>query len=226
MNILAIDTSTMALSCAITSNDKVVAEFSLFSGMTHSERLMPLVDSLLDSAGMEVSDIDIYAATIGPGSFTGLRIGISTVKGLAFASGKLVAPVSSLDALCENISASRYDICPIIDARKGEVFGALYKKEKDGAITSKSEEFNLTPEELIKRTKKKTLFLGDGATLYKDMLSDALKENAVFVTNELNFIRGVNVARLAAAKIKADETVKPETLVPVYVRKSDAELNS
>ncbi len=225
MNILAIDTTSQALSAAITSSGELVAGFDLFTKDTHSERLMPLIDSILGAAKMNIADIDCYACTVGPGSFTGLRIGISAIKGLAYANGKMVAAISSLDALSTNIHDTRYDICPLIDARKGELFCAFYKIGADGELIKRSDGMNPTPDRLIAMIKRKTVFVGNGAILYKDTLSEKLAEKAVFVRDELNYIKGLNIARLAEAKIKAGDLTKPELLAPIYIRRSDAELN-
>ena len=221
MNILAIDTTGQTLSSAIFSDGKCLAEFSLFIEGTHTSRLMPLIDALLKSTNMSISDIDYFACTVGPGSFTGLRIGISTVKGLAYANGKKVVAVSSLDALTENIPHSSYDVCPLIDARKGEVFAAFYNKEKGVESISKTDEINITPDELIKLVQRKTLFLGSGAVLYKEMLTSKLNDKAIFATDELNYIKGRNVAKLAIELIKKRRAIKPDNLVPVYIRKPD-----
>ena len=230
MNILSLDTTSMTLSCAITNGYESIAEFSLFTDKTHSERMMPLIDSILTSAGINITDIDYYACTVGPGSFTGLRIGISTIKGLAYANGKKVVAVSSLDALCENVPHSKYDICPLIDARKSEVFAAFYKRaagegEYAGEVASKSDECNVTPAELVKRIKKKTIFLGNGARLYKDTLKNELKDKAIFVPDELNYIKALNVAKIATRLINEKRAVAPEMLLPVYIRESDAVIN-
>ena len=227
MNILSIDTTSMTLSCAITSGDKCVAEFSLFTEKTHSERLMPLIDSALKSADMDISDIDYYACTIGPGSFTGLRIGISTIKGLAYANDKKIVAISSLDALFENVLYSKYQICPLIDARKGEVFFALYSRVSNDDLTQPpiklTKEVNIRPEDIIKKIRKKTLFLGNGAYLYKDMLKSGLGDKAIFAPDELNYIKGLNIAKLAMKKINDNDLMTPDQLVPKYIRKSDAE---
>jgi tRNA threonylcarbamoyladenosine biosynthesis protein TsaB len=230
MNILSLDTTTKTLSCAVASDEKILAEFSLFTEKTHSERLMLLIDAILKSAELDISKIDYYACTVGPGSFTGLRIGISTIKGLAYANGKRVVAISSLDALLENVIHSPFIICPLIDARKGEVFAAFYKKGRAGNslatdILTKSEEFNITPKDLVRKVDKKTLFLGNGVPLYKKILSSGLKEKAVFAPDEMNYIKGSNVSKLALKMIKAKKTIDPEYLVPTYIREPDAEIN-
>jgi tRNA threonylcarbamoyladenosine biosynthesis protein TsaB len=227
MNILSLDTTSQTLSLAITSGLAPVAELSLYTEKNHSERLMPLVDSALRGAGMDISDIDYFACSVGPGSFTGLRIGVSTVKGLAYATGKKVVPVSSLDALCENIGATKHDICPLIDARKSEVFGAFYSKidTKQGETVIKSEEFNIKPNDLVTKIKRKTVFLGNGATLYRELIESSLHGRAIFVPPEQNYIKALNISRLAVRKIEAGGAIDPADLLPVYIRESDAVLN-
>ncbi|MFC1855635.1 tRNA (adenosine(37)-N6)-threonylcarbamoyltransferase complex dimerization subunit type 1 TsaB [Thermodesulfobacteriota bacterium] len=230
MLILALDTTSMNLSCAITKDGKCLAEFSLFTEATHSERLLSLISDTLRATNLDIADMDYYACSVGPGSFTGLRIGLSTIKGLAYANNKRIAAVSSLDALSENVQFSDYDICPMIDARKGEVFTAFYKRKKGGlpfyqSIKSKTDEINVTPDTLFNMVKRKTIFLGNGALLYKDALKSKLEDKVILMPYEMNFIKAFNVAKIGLSKIENGETISPDELLPVYIRESDAEIN-
>jgi len=132
MKILAIETSTMMGSVAVMDKTQLIAEYRLNIKGTHSERLVRIIDEVLKDSGLEFKDLDGYAVSIGPGSFTGLRIGITTVKGLAFVTRKPVAAIPTLDALACNIPFSQYQICPMLDARKKEVYTALYIISDDG----------------------------------------------------------------------------------------------
>ena len=128
MNILAIDTSSTVASVAVTSNGKTLSEYNVCNGKTHSQIIMPMVSDALDKAGLKISDIDVFATSLGPGSFTGLRIGVATAKTFAQATGKKIIGVSSMEGLCANVSVTGdFNVCPIVDARRGNVFNAVYK---------------------------------------------------------------------------------------------------
>ena len=127
MRILGVDTSTSCGSLGLIDEDGVIAEYALFREETHSARLVPAIQALLREARININEIDGMAISLGPGSFTGLRVGLSAVKGLALATEKLVVGIPTLDALASNLPFTPYLICPILDARKGEVYTALYK---------------------------------------------------------------------------------------------------
>ena len=127
MNILAIDTSSLNASCAVLCSGVLTGEFSICNKKTHSQMLMPMLDDVLKKASMSIEDIDIFAPCIGPGSFTGLRIGIAAAKALCQARGKKIIGISALDSLAQNIAFSDKIVCPIMDARRGDVYNALYK---------------------------------------------------------------------------------------------------
>ena len=131
MKILAIDTSTMLGGIAIMDDLTLIAETRLNVKSTHSERLMTEIEHCLKQSSLKISDIDVFAVAIGPGSFTGLRIGLSAVKGLSYATGKPIVSVPTLDALALNFPYSRYPVCTMLDARKKEVYAALFKWEDD-----------------------------------------------------------------------------------------------
>src|SRR5512142_2291842 len=127
MKVLGIDTSTMMGAVGIVDGEELIAELRTNVSVTHSERLMLHVDGLLKSARLTLSDIDGFAVTVGPGSFTGLRIGLAAVKGLAYGTRKPVAGVSTLDVLADNLPYCKYQVCPVLDARKKMVYAAIYK---------------------------------------------------------------------------------------------------
>ena len=129
MNILCIDTSSIYASCALMRDNEVVGEKTSLSGLVHSKSVLPLVESVLESAGMDIEEIDVFSCVAGPGSFTGVRIGVCTVKGLAQAMNKPCFQVNSLDCLKENVPYFKY-VCPILDARRGQVYSAVYEDGK------------------------------------------------------------------------------------------------
>ncbi|MFV9647064.1 MAG: tRNA (adenosine(37)-N6)-threonylcarbamoyltransferase complex dimerization subunit type 1 TsaB, partial [Desulfobacterales bacterium] len=129
MRILAVDTATKSCSVAIVEKESIIAETTLFIEQTHSKHLMEMIDTVLNLSGLTVSELDGFAVTRGPGSFTGLRIGISSIKGFAMASGKPVVGVSSLDSLAMQCCFSSYLVSPLLDARKEEVYFSRYRFE-------------------------------------------------------------------------------------------------
>ncbi len=191
---------------------------------------MEMIDQVLALAGEKLSGIDGFAVTRGPGSFTGLRIGLSCVKGLAYALDKPVAGVSSLDVLAFQASAGwemddgSGTICPLLDARKKEIYFSRYGR-KNGKLEKICDEIVMSPEALDGRIKGRCLFVGDGALLYKDLLKRLFKDSAVFVPPPQNYIRAHSVACLSLQRFSDNDADDLAGLVPRYIRQSDAELN-
>jgi len=224
MKILAVDTATQSCSVAVTSDGALCAELTTVRKQTHSKHLMELIHSVLEIAGFRVADMDGLAVTVGPGSFTGLRVGISTVKGFAYALDKPVVGVSSLKALAWQCAATSYLICPLIDARKGEVYCATYRFSEDQLI-QKTGARAMTPEAVITEIITPCMFIGTGARLYRQRIDTALGSLAHFVPGDQNIIRASSVAILSMSRFEANDTDETAGLVPHYIRKSDAELN-
>ncbi len=224
MKILGVDTASKSCSVGLLDNDALLAEITLVSGKTHSIHLMGLIENVIRLAGLTLKDLDGFAVIQGPGSFTGLRIGISTVKGLAFASGKPVVGISSLDALAMQAYAVSSLVCPILDARKGEVYSCLYRVH-DGVLKKEITERVGPVETVVSVIREPCLFIGDGALAYKDQLVDHLGRSANFVPACHNAIRGSTAARLGMERLNNHEEEDVAALVPHYIRKSDAELN-
>lgn len=224
MKILAVDTATHTGSVALTDYEVVLAEYSLFSKETHSRRLLQAVEYLLAQTGLALNDIDGLAVTIGPGSFTGIRIGLATFKGLALATGKPVVGISTLDALAANFPVADRLVFPVIDARKGEVFTAAYYPNEEGRLIKTSPESALSPQDLVARIEERVILIGDGARSYGEFFEKELGDKAFFAPGPFSFIRASNVAFLAAEKFKAGELVDVVTMVPTYIRLSEAEL--
>lgn len=208
---------------------RLVAELTVGHVGTHSEWLMDGVKVQLESAGWRVEDIDLLALAVGPGSFTGLRIGVSVLKGLAWAMDKPVFGVSTLQALSMNLRYSAQTVCPLLDARKGEVYTALYK-DRGGAMAPVLKDCALRPEELIERVLEQqkehkeappTVFVGDGLRVYAGVFKEAIK-GAVVAPAPLWLIRASNIAELA---LKGEgKRMEPGEISPVYLRKSEAEI--
>jgi tRNA threonylcarbamoyladenosine biosynthesis protein TsaB len=224
MRILAVDTATTSCSVAIVDNTSLLSEFTLAKEETHSKHLMDMIKAALRISGLNFSDLDGFAVTRGPGSFTGLRIGISTIKGLVVASEKPVVGVSSLEALALQVSYSRDLICPILDARRGEVYFSRYRF-LNGHLKKQTKERVAPPDQAVEDLNESCLFVGNGALLYKEMILEKMGELASFAPLIKNTIRASTMAYLSMAKFENNDTDDIETILPYYIRKSDAELN-
>jgi tRNA threonylcarbamoyladenosine biosynthesis protein TsaB len=224
MRILAVDTATQTGSVAVLEDDTLVAEVQVTSSKTHAKRIMCAVDCTLRMAGIEVGEVDGFAVTTGPGSFTGLRIGISAVKGLAFATGKPVTGVSTLDALSHQFPWCPSLICPVLDARKAQVYTALYRGRRDGDWEKVVSDRAVNPRPWLIQIEGSCVFVGDGAVLYKDLIEDILGPRARFAPPYLNALRASVVAHVGLKQIQGGQAVEVGRLVPYYIRKSDAEI--
>ncbi|HIJ88969.1 MAG TPA: tRNA (adenosine(37)-N6)-threonylcarbamoyltransferase complex dimerization subunit type 1 TsaB [Desulfuromonadales bacterium] len=228
MKILAIDTSTSFASVAIAVDEQVVAESLLSTNRTLSARLVPEIERLLTTAGLSFNDIDIYASTIGPGSFTGVRGGIATIQGLALATGKPCAAFSSLALLAMNFSLSPIPVCVLLDARKSEVYAALYNCSSaipTPIITDCVLPPALLLDQIAALNKHSIIFVGDGAVRYHDLIAERLGDQAVFAPYPLNSPHAANGTVLALHASRCGALPGPGQLLPLYLRASDAEIN-
>ncbi|MEQ9619749.1 MAG: tRNA (adenosine(37)-N6)-threonylcarbamoyltransferase complex dimerization subunit type 1 TsaB [Deltaproteobacteria bacterium] len=228
MRILAIETSTYSGSIAVSNGEEILGEFYFNMGPSHSEKLVPSIDWLLSGLKMAKSELDGVAVSLGPGSFTALRVGISTAKGIAYSLGIPVTGASSLEILAMNLPFSRYQICSLIDARKGEYFAALFRSD-DGRIERIAEDRAYSPMGLTEIIKEKTIFIGEGALLYKDFLEDNQvggRELADFCPPYLNYPRASSLALHGSGRLEEGLTEDLFGLAPHYLRKSDAELST
>ena len=224
MNVLAIDTSGANCCCAILNEEKVIANFNINIGLTHSETLLPLIDALFSISKLSLKDIDLFAVSVGPGSFTGIRIGISTIKGFALSLNKPVISVSTLESLAYNIPYFDGIVCSILDARNNNVYAAIYDISDVPKMLGdyQTDSINSLINELRKHDKK-ILFIGDGSISYKEILQDEFKENAFFVPYHLNEQSAVSIAKAALYKFSRNEIDSVDALHPLYLRKSQAE---
>jgi len=229
MKILAIETSTYAGSIAVVVDGAILGEYYFNIGPVHTEKLIPSIDWLLSELGMVKSDLSGVAVSLGPGSFTSLRVGISTAKGICYSLGIPLVGVSSLKALAMNLPFASYNICPVIDARKGEVFASLFRSH-NGELERIMEDIVISPEGLVEIIKDNTIFVGDGALLYKDYLEDNLGSGIMFSPINTNFPRASNLALSEIGKFKEGRDNKYiydeiMNLTPHYLRKSEAEIS-
>jgi len=223
MLILAVDTTTPSGSVALLRDRDVLGEFDLESPSTHSARLLRSVDLILQANNLEIQAVDAYAVAAGPGSFTGIRIGVTAVKSLAFASGKMVAPVSTLEALASKIAAPPVRLaCPILDAKRGEIYAALFEV-RSGRLVEAIPQGAYDPDAFFARlpAHRVTSFVGNGLALYREKLLTYVRDKARFPRRS-PFI-AAEVGRLGHRLLIEGKGVAARDLEPIYFRKSQAE---
>jgi len=223
MNILGIETSTKTGSVAIVSEKGVIVQYTLNIEVTHSERLMATVDRVLKDTGIVMSQFDGFAVAVGPGSFTGLRIGLSTVKGLAFATGKPVAAVPTLKALAWNLPYSAYPICPLLDARKNEVYASLYAFDGPSLVQIFTERV-VTLSLLSEQINSKTVFTGEAAYFFRTQIEQVFGDAALFAPRSATLPSAASVAEIGMDLIKKGKQADPDSLTPMYIRRPEAEV--
>ena len=224
MKILAVETSTMLGGVAVLDEAKgLVIETRLNVRATHSERLMKELEHALKQAGLSISELDVFGIALGPGSFTGLRIGLSAVKGLSYATGKPIVSVPSLEAFAWNFPYSAYPVCTMFDARKKEVYAAVFRW-REGGFERVMDERSIRPSDLVKGFEGPVIFAGEGALLYRDVIVPAMGENALFPPPPQMVPSPSNVACLGLKKALKGDFAEAVTLVPHYIRKSEAEI--
>ena len=224
MRILAVDTSSQAGSCALWNDGILQGEFFLHLSFTHSQTLMPMVESLLEITGCRLQQIDFFAVSTGPGSFTGLRIGISTVKGMAMALHKPCIAVSTLAALAENMALFDGIILPVMDARRRQVYTAEFES-RNGEIARRTQDgtqsVDTLRERVIANPIQPVVLVGDGAAMCKDAMADL---NHVRIAPEsLRHQRAGSVAVAAARLAEQGSVCSAESLHPAYLRLPQAE---
>lgn len=225
MKVLAIDTSSIVATCAVMDDEKLIGEYILNHKKTHSQKIMPVIKEILDSCELDTEDIDVYGVAKGPGSFTGLRIGLATIKGLAHATDKPVVGISTLEALAFNIPYSQGIIVPMMDAKRQRVYTGLYKWQ-DGVLCVIDEPMAIEVEELIKillDRNEKIIVNGDGSIVYKPIILEKLKSRVLFAPKSANLSRASSVAELTMARAKEGKLESYMKIVPDYLRKSQAQ---
>lgn len=224
MKILALDTATSNCSAAIIDENSIIANFNLNTGLTHSQTLVPMVDIMCKYADIDLNDIEVFACSVGPGSFTGLRIGIATIKGFALSLNKKVIGVPSLVGLAYNIPYFDGIICSVLDARNDNVYAGLFKYEDKPKMIENY--FTDSVDALIENLKvknEKVIFVGDGAVAFKEKFKEALGEKAFFAPLHLNESLATSIAKAALDKATFEEFDTCDTVMPLYLKKSQAE---
>jgi tRNA threonylcarbamoyladenosine biosynthesis protein TsaB len=222
---LAMDTATRTVGLALLDEEKILAEFYLNLGRHHSEVLLPAIDQICRLAGIAPDRIDLLASTTGPGSFTGVRIGASTVKGLALAIGKPLVGVSTLEALAMNVLPYPALVCPMLDAGKNSVYTGLYRGGADGLPEQ------VRPEGLndvlifLRRLEETVVFLGDGAVRHEKLIGEILPGKGVLAGGRHQGIRATAVGLIGLKRYREGRILDPLTFSPRYLRLSEAEVN-
>lgn len=224
MIVLSIDSATDAATAAVVSDDQILGEMNFANKKQHSVLIMPMIDGLLKSLDLTINDIDGFVISKGPGSFTGLRIGMATIKGLSLGSSKPYVSISSLDSLAYNLYGTNGIICPIMDALRENVYCGLYKFE-NGEMIKLMDYDRLSLEELVSKLKEfnePVYFVGDGTKKYGDLLKNSLK-NCFFAPNNLNYTRASSLGELGIKLLSQGISDDINVSNPLYLRKSQAE---
>lgn len=227
MKILAIESASVIASCAVSENDMVLGEYSLGHKKTHSEKLMPLIEKLLEDMEINIKDFELIAISEGPGSFTGLRIGASIAKSIAYAINVPIVNIPTMKSLASNIYSTDKYIVPVMDAKSGRLYSGIYTWENDNLITFK-EQFPSTIEELVEllnNLKKPIILSGDGSENYKNIFTEKLKIEYTFSPKQFNMLSASSLACLGYSMYLNGETINPSEFYPKYLRLSQAERN-
>mgnify|MGYP000228347626 CR=1 FL=1 len=224
--ILAADTSTASGSIALLEGERIRFERILVSSKTHNRRLLKSIEEALRVVGWELAEVDVFAVTVGPGSFTGLRIGLTTLKTLAWASGKLFVGVPTLDVLAASLCGCPLPVCALIDAHKKEVYSGVYRFDGCGGMRRMGPYRAIPIGRVPEIIQERTLFCGEGWLLYRGVLERLLGPLAVGASAPFHLIRAGILGDLARRRLARGESDDPMTTVPLYIRPSEAELNA
>ncbi len=227
MNILALDTSAKVFSLAVVKDGKVVASRDIVLEGVLSSSIIPSIDAILKKAKLPFAKIDGFAVGLGPGSFTSLRVGLSTIKGFCLASGKPVVGISSLDLIAMNIKEPSKDICVLTDAKRNMVYAAIFTRTVAG-LKRKSDYLLVEPKDLLRKIKAGTVFVGDGLNLYQGIIKAyCTKMGLSFVfEKEVNWMPSARqLCTLADARFTAKKTDNIDTLLPIYLYPEDCQVH-
>ena len=225
MLILGIDTTAVSAGAAVVRDGKLISETYVNTGLTHSQTLMTLIDTALKLVDLTISDVDAFAVSAGPGSFTGVRIGVSTIKGLCFAENKPCFSVSTLEALANSVDLEGYIICPVMDARCMQVYTALFEKQGEEIVRIMEDAPKTLAElyEILSSYDKKIMFVGDGADISFKFMSEKM-HNVTKFSEIFKFQHASGVAITAHRNYnRGAEFISADKLLPSYLRLSQAE---
>lgn len=219
---LAFDTSSKTVAVALLRDDVIIYDAIINIDLNHSEVLLSAISYACLQTRIKISEIDLFACVIGPGSFTGLRIGVSTLKGLMLATGKPAVGISSLAALALNVGKSSKIICSVMDAGRGQVYTAFYRYNENGLLDQIGTDEAVDPREIILNPEQEIIFVGDGAIKYSGIISNNINNKINIASSAQQYIRASSVGILGREKYNRNELLNAETFVPVYLRSADA----
>lgn len=225
MKVLGIDSSGLVASVAVAEEETLLAEYTVNYKKTHSQTLLPMLDEIAKMTELELSTIDVIAVAAGPGSFTGLRIGSATAKGLGLVLKKPLVSVPTVAALAYNLWGSDALICPLMDARRNQVYTGIYRFE-DGKLITVQEQTAVVVTEIagqLNMLGEKVIFLGDGVPVYREILKKTVKVPFLFAPAHMNRQRASSVAMLGMELAKEEKTETAAAHQPNYLRLSQAE---
>ncbi len=226
MLILALECATKTIGVALLEGEDVLAEIYLGFDRHHAEILLPAIDRLFSLSGLTPGHVDLLACTVGPGSFTGLRIGVSTVKGLALATGKPVAGVSTLEVLAMNAVPFPQLICPMLDARKGQVYTGLYRLGPDGLPSPVRPEILTDAAQFLRELdQEEIIFVGEGAIRYEKVIRETGPGRTILAGSSRQRLMASSVGLIGLQRYRRGDIVNTLTFAPRYLRLSEAETN-
>ena len=221
MRVLALETATPAAGAALVDDGQILAECQLAGQKNHSERLLQITHSLFEWTGAEKRSVDLIAVSVGPGSFTGLRVGISTAQGLAFALDRPLAGIPTLDVVASQAAMADGFVSPMVDARKHQVYAALYHA-RAGGLTQVQPPTVVDPAQWVESLDGPAMLIGNGVSAYSEAVFSAAKDKGCSMADQnLGIPRASTVARLAGT-IYAASACRPELVSAMYVRAPDA----
>lgn len=229
MKILAIESSGLVASAAMASDDRIIGEYTANTDLTHSKTLLPMIDELAHLTGEDLSTVDYIAVSSGPGSFTGLRIGSATAKGLAFAWDKMIVPVPTVDSIAWNMAGAEGYVCPVLDARRGQTYTGIYSfHSEDGIIVMDTvrPQCAVTIDEIIDDLNERgenVTFLGDGVPVFSGYIKEHLKVPFAFAPIHERLQRAGTLASLGLVLAKEGKALGGDEFRPEYLRETQAE---
>ncbi len=229
IKILAIDSSGLVATVAIVSGNELIAEYTINYKKTHSQTLLPMLDEIKRMVELDLHSIDAIAVAAGPGSFTGLRIGSATAKGLGLALNKPIVPVPTVDGLAFNLYGTEKIVCPIMDARRNQVYTGIYKFEREGGhytLKTIKKQCAVSIEEIMEALNEigeEVIFLGDGVPVFKDFLAEKMQVPYSFAPAHMNRQRAACVGVLGMEYFRQGKVQSAAEHEPEYLRMSQAE---
>ncbi|HDQ03534.1 MAG TPA: tRNA (adenosine(37)-N6)-threonylcarbamoyltransferase complex dimerization subunit type 1 TsaB [Deltaproteobacteria bacterium] len=218
---LAFDTSAKTAAVALLKNKEIIYDKIIRTQMTHSEVILPQINEAMEKSGVNISEVDLFACSLGPGSFTGLRVAVSTLKGMILALSKPAVGVSSLAALALNIINTDKLICSVIDAGRGQVYTSLFNYDDAGILQQITPEQAVWPQNVLsKNVNGDVVCVGDGALKYENIIKGTNKSEVIIAQN--NIIKASSIGILGLEKCRRNELLNPDNCVPVYLRIADA----